>query len=137
MKDISLKAVLISSVFNFVLMVLLIIVLGAIYTAYMTSTNSAMSEAEIISSFEASWFSMLALIAPLPAGYLAASIAKRRPYLHSLLSSSLNVLWGVFCMIFLVPVTLIMLPMLVINVALSLAGGWLWIQRHKFRRSAD
>lgn len=130
MKDISLKAVLISSVFNFVLMVLLIIALGAIYAAYMKSTNSAMTEAEIATAFEASWFSMLALIAPLPAGYLAASIAKRRPYLHSILSSSLNVLWGIFCMIFLIPMTLIFIPMMIVNIFLSLAGGWLWVKRN-------
>lgn len=137
MTEISLKAVLISSVFNFVLMVILIFALGAIYTAYMTSTNSALSEADIAAAFEASWFSMLALIAPLPSGYLAASIAKRRPYLHGLLASSLNVLWGVFCIIFLVPVTLVVIPMLIVNILLSLAGGWLWVQRHKFRHSAD
>ena len=130
MRDISLKAVIISSVFNFVLMVFLIFALGAIYGVYMKSGDSGMSDEAIAAAFETSWFQYLALLAPLPAGYLAASIARRRPYLHGLLSSSLNVIFGIFCMIFLTAPTTMLLPMAVINIAMSLSGGWLWARRN-------
>jgi hypothetical protein len=130
MRDISLKAVIISSVFNFVLMVVLIFVLGAIYGVYMRSGNSGMSDEGVALAFTTSWFQYIALIAPLPAGYLAASIAKRRPYLHGLLSSSFNVLFGIFCMILLTAPTTMFLPMAVVNIVMSFLGGWLWVKRN-------
>ncbi|MGV8998291.1 MAG: hypothetical protein ACOH12_15240 [Parvibaculaceae bacterium] len=132
MRDISYKAVIISSVFNFVLMTLLIVVLGAIYGANLKSSDSGMSDNDIAIAFASSWTQYIALIAPLAAGYLAASIAKRRPYLHSLLSSSLNVLWGIVCMAFLMPVTPMIVFMVLINMALGLVGGWLWVKRSAY-----
>jgi len=77
-----------------------------------------------VENYEQSWFSMLALAAPVVAGYLAARLAGTRPVLHGALSSSLNVLWGIFCLFFLLPVTVFTVALLAGNVALGALGGF-------------
>lgn len=132
MKEISLKAVAVSSLFNFVLMIVLIMVLGAIFAAqYPGAGDGAASEADVSAAFEASWLSILALFAPLAAGYLAAAMARRATMLHGALSSSLNVAWGVICLIFLTPVQISGLLMLAANPLLGILGGYLWLRAYK------
>ena len=65
------------------------------------------------------------------AGALSAAIAGRDAILHGALSTSLNVVWGVFCFIFLTPVTLFGLFVLALNPLLGAFGGWLWLKRSK------
>lgn len=132
MREISLKAVVVSSIFNFVLMVILIMVLAAIFASQYSATGGApASEAEVSAAFEASWLSMLALVASVAAGYLAAAMAKRAAILHGALSSSLNVAWGVVCLIFLVPVQISSLLILAANPLLGVLGGYIWLRSYK------
>lgn len=116
MNDISIKAILISSAFGFVLMIVLVTLLGALYPMLFSDAT--------VENYEQSWFSMLALAAPVAAGYLAARLAGTRPVLHGALSSSLNVLWGIFCLFFLLPVTVFTVALLAGNVALGALGGF-------------
>ncbi|MEP0706952.1 MAG: hypothetical protein ABJL17_04620 [Parvibaculum sp.] len=116
MNDISIKAILISSAFGFVLMIVLVTLLGALYPMLFSDAT--------VENYEQSWFSMLALAAPVAAGYLAARLAGTRPVLHGALSSSLNVLWGIFCLFFLLPVTVFIVALLAGNVALGALGGF-------------
>ncbi|MEQ8269201.1 MAG: hypothetical protein RH982_18595 [Parvibaculum sp.] len=116
MNGISIKAVLISSAFGFVLMIVLVTLLGALYPMLFSDAT--------VENYEQSWFSMLALAAPVAAGYLAARLAGTRPVLHGALSSSLNVLWGIFCLFFLLPVTVLTVALLAGNVALGALGGF-------------
>lgn len=123
MNGISIKAVLISSAFGFVLMIVLVTLLGALYPMLFSDAT--------VENYEQSWFSMLALAAPVAAGYLAARLAGTRPVLHGALSSSLNVLWGIFCLFFLLPVTVFTVALLAGNVALGALGGFLYLNTRK------
>nr|RAW03825.1 hypothetical protein DBT41_10945 [Aerococcus urinae] len=128
MDGISWKAVIVSSIFNFLLM-LTIITLGVLVVAGFESPDGTVpSEAEVSATLESSWLTMLALTPPLAAGYLGAAMAKRAAILHGALSSSLNVAWGVICMIFLTPVTLSGLALLAANPLLGAAGGYIWLK---------
>ncbi|ABS62358.1 hypothetical protein Plav_0735 [Parvibaculum lavamentivorans DS-1] len=118
MNGISIKAILISSIFGFVLMLVLIMVLGALYPLLFSGGTAA--------DFEQSWFSMLALAAPVAAGYLAARLAPAQPVLHGALSPFLNVVWGLIAMTFLVPATAFTAAILVANIALGALGGYLY-----------
>lgn len=118
MNGISVKAVLIGSVFGFVLMIVLIAFLGTLYPLLFSDATAE--------NYEQSWFSMLALAAPVAAGYLAARIAGTRPVLHGALSPVLNVLWGLAAMIFLMPATAFGAGVLVANIMLGALGGYLF-----------
>ncbi|MBO6635355.1 hypothetical protein [Parvibaculum sp.] len=122
MNSISIKAVLIGSVFGFVLMIVLITVLGALYPLLFSDAT--------VENYEQSWFSMLALAAPVAAGYLAARIARTRPVAHGALSPVLNVLWGLVAMIFLIPATVFAAGLLVANVLLGALGGYIYALTH-------
>ncbi|MDP1626796.1 hypothetical protein [Parvibaculum sp.] len=124
MNGISIKAILVSSIFGFVLMLVLIMILGALYPVLFNGGTAA--------DFEQSWFSMLALAAPVAAGYLAARQAQTRPVLHGALSPVLNVLWGLIAMTFLVPPTAFTVAVLVANVLLGALGGYLYpsVRKH-------
>jgi hypothetical protein len=127
MTKISWKAVIASSIFNFALMTLLIIGLGALYGRVFHGAGGGPATPE---DFINSWFAWLAFLAPIPAGYLAASIAKREAVLHGALASSLNVLWGFFCLIFLAPFLVSGLATIAANIALAAFGGHLWLKVH-------
>ncbi len=132
MKDLSVKAVAISSIVSFVLMVVFIILLGMIFAAQFEGPDGGPGDqAAIAAAYEASWFSMWALLAAVIAGALGAAIAGRDAILHGALSSSLNVVWGVFCLIFLAPFTLFSVAVLALNPLLGAFGGWLWLKRSK------
>lgn len=118
MNGISIKAVLIGSVFGFVLMIALITILGALYPLLFSDAT--------VENYEQSWFSMLALAAPVAAGYLAARIAGTRPVAHGALSPVLNVLWGLIAMTFMVPATAFAVGILVANVLLGALGGYVY-----------
>lgn len=118
MNGISIKAVLIGSVFGFVLMIVLITILGALYPLLFSDAT--------VENYEQSWFSMLALAAPVAAGYLAARIAGTRPVAHGALSPVLNILWGLVAMTFLVPATAFAAGVLVANVLLGTLGGYIY-----------
>lgn len=118
MNGISVKAVLIASVFGFALMIVLIAILGALYPLLFSDATAE--------NYEQSWFSMLALAAPVAAGYLAARIAGTRPVLHGALSPVLNVLWGLAAMTFLMPAKAFGAGVLVANVMLGALGGYLF-----------
>jgi hypothetical protein len=128
MQGISLKSVLISSVSSFVLMIVFIMLIGAAFGALQ---GEGMSEEDVAVAFEASWVSMLALSAVILAGALAAWIAGTRPVLHGALSTSLNVLWGVFCLIFLMPVTATAVLVLIANPLLGALGGYGYLSLRK------
>lgn len=123
MNGISIKAVLISSIFGFVLMLVLIMALGALYPMLFSGATPE--------NFEQSWFSMLALAAPVAAGYLAARLAGTRPVLHGALSSVLNVLWGLAALTFMVPATVFTLSVLAANVLLGALGGYIQLSTRK------
>jgi hypothetical protein len=72
MDQISFKTVLISSIVSFGLMLLLIIILGALYSLMHAGEGTP---DEISKAFANSWISYLALVAPIAAGYLAARMA--------------------------------------------------------------
>tara|TARA_R110000868_G_scaffold91679_5_gene254066 strand:- start:12112 stop:12510 length:399 start_codon:yes stop_codon:yes gene_type:complete len=132
MKDISVKAVAISSFFSFALMIVMIVVLGMIFASQFESADGGPGDAAAVAAaYEASWFSMWALLAAVAAGALGAAIAKRDEVLHGALSASLNVGWGIFCFIFLTPFTLFGLFVLALNPLLGALGGWLWLKRSK------
>ena len=132
MNRISVKAVAISSIFSFALMIVMIVVLGMIFASQFEGVDGGPADAAAVAAaYEASWFSMWALLAAVAAGALGAAIAKRDEVLHGALSSSLNVGWGVFCLIFLTPFTLFSLLILAINPILGAIGGWLWLKRSK------
>ena len=123
MNGISIKAVLIASVFGFVLMLVLMMALGALYPVLFSDATPE--------NFEQSWFSMLALAAPVAAGYLAARLAGTRPVLHGALSPVLNVLWGLVALTFMVPVTAFMAGVLIANVLLGALGGYIYLNIRK------
>lgn len=123
MNGISIKAVLISSIFGFVLMLVLMMALGALYPALFSDATPE--------NFEQSWFSMLALAAPVAAGYLAARLAGTRPVLHGALSPVLNVLWGLVALTFMIPVTAFMAGVLIANVLLGALGGYIYLNIRK------
>tara|TARA_R110000824_G_scaffold118960_19_gene272687 strand:- start:111441 stop:111830 length:390 start_codon:yes stop_codon:yes gene_type:complete len=128
MKDISLKAVAISSVSSFVLMIVFITLLG---TAYGAVQPAGMSEEEIAVAFATSWVSMLSLLAVVLAGALGARIAGKRHVLHGALSASLNVIWGIFCLIFLMPLSAMMVLTLLANPLLGALGGYIYLSLRK------
>ncbi|MBX3496177.1 MAG: hypothetical protein KF769_08040 [Parvibaculum sp.] len=123
MNDISFRSILISSIFGFVLMIVLIMVLGALYPLLFRDASAE--------NFEQSWFSLLALAAPVAAGYLAARLARTRPVLHGALSPCLNVLWGLVSVIFLVPLTVFAAAVLTANVLLGALGGYIYLSHRK------
>lgn len=129
MNRISVKAVAISSLFSFALMIVLIVVLGMIFASQFEGADGGPGDqAAIAAAYEASWFSLWALLAVVAAGALGAAIAGRDAILHGALSTSLNVGWGTFCFIFLTPVTLFGLFILALNPVLGALGGWLWLK---------
>jgi len=121
MKHISLKAVIIGSIASFGLMFLFIILLGALYGVLHTDEGT---QEEIAASFANSPLSWLALTGVVIGGYIAARIAGAAELLHGVLSSSLNVLWGLFCVFVLGQTQLETIIILLLNPILGLLGGY-------------
>lgn len=122
MDRISLKAVIIGSLVSFGLMVLLIILLGMLYGVMHAGEGTP---EEISAAFANSWLSWLALSAVIVAGYLAARIAGQREVLHGGLSSSLNVLWGLFCILVLGQTGAAAVAIVLLNPLLGMLGGYI------------
>lgn len=128
MQSISLKAVLISSIASFVLMLIFMMALGALFAL---SFEPGTSDTEIASAFEGSWISMLALTSCVVAGYLGAHLGKTRPVLHGALSSSLNVAWGLICLFVLMPFSMTLVFVLIANPLLGALGGYGYLSLRK------
>jgi hypothetical protein len=125
MKTISIKAVVISSIVSFALMLVFIAALGASYAALHAEIGSRQAVAD---AFANSWICYAALVAPVIAGFLGAHLAKRRAVLHGALSASLNMIWGIFCLIAFQPVQPAALIVLALNPLLGMLGGYLWLK---------
>jgi len=122
MKRVSLKAVFIGSVVSFAMMLVFIIILGRLYAMLYAGAGT---QEEIAAAFANSAFSWPALAGVVIGGYVAARIAGTAERLHGALSSSLNVLWGLFCILVLGQTQPAAIIIMLLNPILGLLGGYI------------